>query len=375
MLYNRSSFHSSFSIKEKFFSLDLTLLFSILLLGVISIFAQYSSSGGTFDYYSKSHAIRFSIIFVIFLFVSFTEIKFWHSTSFLIFVFLVLLLLFVKFYGIQSQGSRRWVNLFVINLQPSELMKIGIILFLSNYYHKISEGDVNKFRFLLYPVIAILTPFILVLSQPDLGTAILILLSGVVVTWLAGVRWKIFAYLLLAAIALAPIAISFLKPYQKSRILTFLNPDSDPLGAGYQIIQSKIAIGSGGLFGKGFLNGSQAYLNFLPEKHTDFIFTLYSEEFGFLGSVAIIFLYSLITYRIIKIGNETRSTFGKLYCFGFANAFFIYVAVNMSMVLGLLPIVGAPLPILSYGGSSMLAIMFGLGIVMSCSIYKNSAVG
>ena len=375
MLYNRSSFHSSFSIKEKFFSLDLTLLFSILLLGVISIFAHYSSSGGTFDYYSKSHAIRFSIIFVIFLFVSFTEIKFWHSTSFLIFVFLVLLLLFVKFYGIQSQGSRRWVNLFVINLQPSELMKIGIILFLSNYYHKISEGDVNKFRFLLYPVIAILTPFILVLSQPDLGTAILILLSGVVVTWLAGVRWKIFAYLLLAAIALAPIAISFLKPYQKSRILTFLNPDSDPLGAGYQIIQSKIAIGSGGLFGKGFLNGSQAYLNFLPEKHTDFIFTLYSEEFGFLGSVAIIFLYSLITYRIIKIGNETRSIFGKLYCFGFANAFFIYVAVNMSMVLGLLPIVGAPLPILSYGGSSMLAIMFGLGIVMSCSIYKNSAVG
>ena len=375
MLYNRSSFHSSFSIKEKFFSLDLTLLFSILLLGVISIFAQYSSSGGTFDYYSKSHAIRFSIIFVIFLFVSFTEIKFWYSTSFLIFVFLVLLLLFVKFYGIQSQGSRRWVNLYIINLQPSELMKIGIILFLSNYYHKTSEGDINKFRYLLYPVIAILAPVIFVVSQPDLGTAILILLSGVVVTWLAGVRWKIFAYLSLAAIVLAPIAISFLKPYQKSRILTFLNPDSDPLGAGYQIIQSKIAIGSGGLFGKGFLNGSQAYLNFLPEKHTDFIFTLYSEEFGFLGSVLMVFLYSLITYRIIKIGNETRSIFGKLYCYGFANAFFIYVAVNMSMVLGLLPIVGAPLPILSYGGSSMLAIMFGLGIVMSCNVYRNAPVG
>ena len=285
------------------------------------------------------------------------------------------LLIFVKFYGIQSQGSRRWVNLFVINLQPSELMKIGIILFLSNYYHKISDGDVNKLRFLLYPVIAILAPFILVLSQPDLGTAILILLSGIVVTWLAGVRWKIFAYLTLLATILAPIAISFLKPYQKSRILTFLNPDSDPLGAGYQIIQSKIAIGSGGLFGKGYLNGSQAYLNFLPEKHTDFIFTLYSEEFGFIGSIFMVFLYSLITYRIIKIGTETRSIFGKLYCYGFANAFFIYVAVNMSMVLGLLPIVGAPLPILSYGGSSMLAIMFGLGIVMSCNIYKNSAVG
>jgi len=375
MLYSRHALHSPFSVKDKLFNLDFILFFSILLLGVISIFAQFSSSGGNFDYYSKSHAIRFCLFFVLFLVISFTPIRFWHSTSFFIFLSLLALLIFVKFYGIQSQGSRRWINLYVINLQPSELMKIGIILFLSNYYHKISEGDVNKVRFLLYPVIAILAPFILVVSQPDLGTAILILLSGVVVTWLAGVRWKIFAYLSLVAVILAPIAISFLKPYQKSRILTFLNPDSDPLGAGYQIIQSKIAIGSGGLFGKGYLNGSQAYLNFLPEKHTDFIFTLYSEEFGFIGSVFMIFLYSLIIYRIIRIGSETRSIFGKLYCYGFANAFFIYVAVNMSMVLGLLPIVGAPLPILSYGGSSMLAIMFGLGIVMSCNVYKNSAIG
>ena len=375
MLYSRHALHSPFSVKDKLFNLDFILFFSILLLGVISIFAQFSSSGGNFDYYSKSHAIRFCLFFVLFLVISFTPIRFWHSTSFFIFLSLLALLIFVKFYGIQSQGSRRWINLYVINLQPSELMKIGIILFLSNYYHKISDGDINKVRFLLYPVIAILAPFILVLSQPDLGTAILILLSGIVVTWLAGVRWKIFAYLTLLATILAPIAISFLKPYQKSRILTFLNPGSDPLGAGYQIIQSKIAIGSGGLFGKGYLNGSQAYLNFLPEKHTDFIFTLYSEEFGFIGSIFMVFLYSLITYRIIKIGTETRSIFGKLYCYGFANAFFIYVAVNMSMVLGLLPIVGAPLPILSYGGSSMLAIMFGLGIVMSCNIYKNSAVG
>ena len=375
MLYSRSSLHSPFSIRDKLFDLDFTLLTSVLLLGIISIFAQYSSSGGTFDYHSKSHALRFGTFFILFLVVSFTSIRFWHSSSFLFFLVLVILLLFVKFYGIQSQGSRRWVNLYVINLQPSELMKIGIILFLSNYYHKISEGDVNKIKYLLFPLIAILAPFILVLSQPDLGTAILILMSGMVVTWLAGVRWKIFAYLSILSIVLAPIAISFLKPYQKSRILTFLNPDSDPLGAGYQIIQSKIAIGSGGLFGKGFLNGSQAYLNFLPEKHTDFIFTLYSEEFGFIGSVLMIFLYSLITYRIIRIGNVTRSIFGKLYCFGFANAFFIYVAVNMAMVLGLLPIVGAPLPILSYGGSSMLAIMLGLGIVMSCNVYKNSPIG
>ena len=374
MLYNRQSLHSPFSIRDKISDLDYTLLFSILLLGIVSIFAQFSSSGGIFDYYSKSHAIRFGIFFVLFLVISFTPINFWYSSSLLLFLSLICLLLFVKFYGVQSQGSRRWVNLFVINLQPSELMKIGIILFLSGYYHKISEGDVNKIKFLLFPLLAILAPFILVVSQPDLGTAILILLSGIVVTWLAGVKWKIFAYLSLFAIISAPIIITFLKPYQKSRILTFLNPDSDPLGAGYQIIQSKIAVGSGGLFGKGFLNGSQAYLNFMPEKHTDFIFTLFSEEFGFIGSISMIFLYFLITYRIIQIGNHTRSIFGKLYCYGFANAFFIYVAVNMSMVLGLLPIVGAPLPILSYGGSSMLAIMLGLGIVMSCNVHRNSNV-
>jgi rod shape determining protein RodA len=375
MLYNRTSLHTPFKFRDKFFDLDFTLLFSILLLGIISIFAQYSSSGGQFDYFSKSHAIRFVVFFLFFLTISFVNIRFWNDYSVLIFIFLVILLILVKFFGVQSQGSRRWINLFVFNLQPSELMKIGIILFLSNYYHKISSNDVNKMRFLLYPLIALMVPFMLVLTQPDLGTALLIVISGVVITWLSGVKWKIFAYLSGLLLILAPIAISFLKPYQKSRILTFLNPDLDPLGAGYQIIQSKIAIGSGGLFGKGFLNGSQAYLNFLPEKHTDFIFTLYSEEFGFLGSSFMIFLYFLITFRIIQIGNITRSIFGKLYCYGFATAFFIYVAVNMSMVLGLLPIVGAPLPILSYGGSSMLAMMFGLGIVMSCNVYKNNAIG
>ena len=175
-------------------------------------------------------------------------------------------------------------------------------------------------------------------------------------------------------LAILPIAISFLKPYQKSRILTFLNPERDPLGAGYQIIQSKIAIGSGGLFGKGFLNGSQSYLDYLPEKHTDFIFTLFSDDFGFFGSLFILILYAIIVWRIVKIGNITRSSFGKLYCYSFATAFFIYVVVNMMMVLGLLPIVGSPLPIMYYGGSSMMAIMFGLGVAMSCRVYKDTPV-
>ena len=171
-----------------------------------------------------------------------------------------------------------------------------------------------------------------------------------------------------------PVGISFLKPYQKSRILTFLEPERDALGAGYQIIQSKIALGSGGIFGKGFLQGSQSYLDYLPEKHTDFIFTLFSEEFGFIGSLTLLLIYVLIIYRITAIGQNSRNNFAKLYCFGFAAAFFVYVAVNMSMVLGLLPIVGAPLPIMSYGGSSMLAVMIGLGIVMSCKIYQEDDI-
>ena len=374
MLYSRSSLHTPFAFRDKLFNLDFILFFAVLLLGIISIFAQYSSSGGQWVSYSINHAMRFLIFFSFFIAISFINISLWNRFSILIFISFILLLLAVKFLGLQSQGSRRWINLFVFVLQPSELMKIGIILFLANYYHRTSSGDVNKLKYLLVPVISIFIPFSMVVTQPDLGTALLILFSGLVVTWLAGVRWKIFAYLSLLALVLAPIAISFLKPYQKSRILSFLNPDLDPLGAGYQIIQSKIAIGSGGLFGKGFLNGSQAYLDFLPEKHTDFIYTLYAEEFGFFGSIFMVFLYFLITYRIVHIGNLTRSIFGKLYCYGFSTAFFIYVTVNMSMVLGLLPIVGAPLPILSYGGSSMLAIMFGLGVVMSCNVHKNNAV-
>jgi len=261
-----------------------------------------------------------------------------------------------------------------MNLQPSELMKIGLILFLAKYYHRVSIDNINRLKFLFIPIVAIIAPVLLVVTQPDLGTSLLIAAGGVIIAWLAGVKLKFFAYAFLAFIALLPIAISFLKPYQKSRILTFLNPDRDPLGAGYQIIQSKIAIGSGGLFGKGFLQGSQSYLDYLPEKHTDFIFTLFSEEFGFFGSVFILLLYGIIISRIIKIGNNTRSSFGKLYCYSFGTAFFIYVAVNMGMVLGLLPIVGSPLPIMSYGGSSMMAIMLGLGIAMSCKIYKDTPV-
>ena len=368
------SIQSSMGLKDKIFSMDYVLVISIFILGIISMFAMYSTDGGEFKYHTNSHILRFFVFFVCFFVVSLIKIRFWHDQSYLIYILFFLLLLGVKYFGLTSSGSKRWLDLYVMNLQPSELMKVGLILFLAKYYHRLPVDSMNSIRYLVIPLVALVAPLLLVATQPDLGTTILIAAGGIVVAWLAGVKVKFFAISGLILITLLPVAVSFLKPYQKSRILTFLNPERDPLGAGYQIIQSKIAIGSGGFFGKGFLNGSQSYLDYLPEKHTDFIFTLFSEEFGFSGSLSILILYSIIISRIIKIGNQTRSNFGKLYCYSFATAFFIYVVVNMMMVLGLLPIVGSPLPIMSYGGSSMMAIMFGLGIVMSCKIYKDIPV-
>tara|TARA_B100001996_G_scaffold382769_1_gene375624 strand:+ start:2683 stop:3807 length:1125 start_codon:yes stop_codon:yes gene_type:complete len=373
-MFTSRSIESSFSFRDKVYSIDYILVLSIFVLGIVSIFAMYSTDGGEFKYHTKSHIARFGIFFLFFITISFFKTTFWYRSSTLIYLLCFLLLIGVKYFGLTSSGSQRWINFYIINLQPSELMKIALILFLAKYYHRIPVADVNRLKFLFLPLATLTAPVLLVVTQPDLGTSILIAAGGVSVAWLAGIRFKFFAYASILFISITPIAISFLKPYQKARILTFLNPDRDPLGAGYQIIQSKIAIGSGGLFGKGFLNGSQSYLDFLPEKHTDFIFTLFSEEFGFVGSIFIMCLYALIIWRIVKIGDVTRSNFGKLYCYGFATAFFIYIGVNMSMVLGLLPIVGAPLPIMSYGGSSMLAIMLGLGIAMSCKVYKDAPV-
>ena len=358
------------SFVDKILAFDFTLCFLILLLGTISLFAMYSSERGNFSYHTQNHLYRFSIFFFLFIVISFFRTQFWFKSAYLFYFIILILLLAVDSFGVTASGSKRWINLFFINLQPSELMKVALIIFLARYYNKIPSHNINNIKYILIPFLSFLIPVILVIIQPDLGTAVLIATSGLIVIWLAGFRIKYFFYSLCALIFLTPIGISFLKTYQKSRILTFFDPERDPLGAGYQIIQSKIAVGSGGIFGKGFLQGSQSYLGYLPEKQTDFIFTLFSEEFGFIGSIILLSIYALIIYRIALIGNQSRNNFGKLFCFGFAASFFVYVTVNMMMVLGLVPIVGAPLPIMSYGGSSMLSIMIGLGVVMSCKIHN-----
>ena len=365
-------FHNSFNNQLTFFqkirNFDYILLTCILLLGIISTFSMYSTDGGEILFYTKSHMSKFIIFFSLMIFLSFINIKFWHYFGYVFYIVILFLLIWATLYGVKASGSQRWINLYFINLQPSELMKVAIIVCLAKYYHRVQLNQVNTLQHIFSAMVILILPIILVITQPDLGTSILIAFSGLLVMWFAGLNIKYFIYSFVIFLVTTPFAISFLKPYQKSRILTFLNPDRDPLGAGYQIIQSKIAVGSGGITGKGFLKGTQSYLEFLPEKHTDFIFTLFAEEFGFVGSLILLLIYIIIIYRIIKIGLISRSYFSKLFCYGFASAIFFYITVNMSMVLGLLPIVGSPLPIMSYGGSSMLATMIGFSIVMSARV-------
>jgi len=366
--------NNRFNIFQKFRNFDYLLLVCILLLGLISLVTMYSTDGGKILFHTKSHFTKLVVFTSMMLIISFINIKYWFSIGYLAYLVVVGLLIWTYLFGIQSSGSQRWINLYFINLQPSELMKIFIILCLAKYFHRMKLENVNSIYTILTSLIVILLPMGLVIVQPDLGTSLLIAISGIAVLWFAGINHKYFIYTMIGFLISLPFIISFLKPYQKLRVLTFLNPDRDPLGAGYQIIQSKIAVGSGGIFGKGFLKGTQSYLEFLPEKHTDFIFTLFSEEFGFVGSAFLLLIYAVIIYRILSIGATSRSYFAKLFCYSFGGAIFVYIAINMSMVLGLLPIVGSPLPIMSYGGSSMLATMIGFGIVMSAKVHSQQSI-
>ena len=371
-LHNRIKTNNNFFKKIR--DLDFILLACILILGLISLATMYSTDGGEVLFHTRSHFFKLIIFISLMLLISFLNIKFWFSIGYLAYLLIVVMLVWTINFGVTASGSQRWIDLYFINIQPSELMKIFIILCLAKYFHRKRLENVNSFYSVIISLIIIFLPMSLVIIQPDLGTSLLISISGILVLWFAGLNQKYFFYSFLISILSLPFIISFLKPYQKLRVLTFLDPDRDPLGAGYQIIQSKIAVGSGGLFGKGFLKGTQSYLEFLPEKHTDFIFTLFSEEFGFLGSVLLLLIYAITIYRIIKIGSVSRSYFAKLFCYSFGASIFVYIIINMSMVLGMLPIVGSPLPIMSYGGSSMLATMIGFGIVMSAKIHSQQSI-
>ena len=373
-MFQHDRLSNEITLFQKIKNLDYILLISVILLSLLSVFVMYSTDGGEILFHTKSHFVKLIVFTFMMIMISFINIKFWFAIGYLSYLLVIGLLFWTYFFGITSSGSQRWINLYFINLQPSELMKIFIILCLAKYFHRMRLENVNSVYTILTSLIIIMMPMGLVIVQPDLGTAVLISISGIAVLWFAGINYKYFIYTVLGFVISLPFIIAFLKPYQKLRVLTFLNPDRDPLGAGYQIIQSKIAVGSGGIFGKGFLKGTQSYLEFLPEKHTDFIFTLFSEEFGFVGSALLLIIYAIIIYRIIAIGAQSRSYFAKIFCYSFGAAIFVFITINMSMVLGLLPIVGSPLPIMSYGGSSMLATMIGFGIVMSAKVHSQQLI-
>ena len=336
-----------------------------------------SVAGGSLDPWASAQIQRFSIGFLAMFIIAMTPIWIWRNVSVPIYIIALLLLLLVEFLGSTGMGAQRWINLGFINLQPSEVAKVALIMLMAAYYDWLPTDKVSKPLWVLVPVIFISLPVLLVLQQPDLGTSILLLISGVIVMFLAGVHWVYFGTVI--ALSSGFVVALFksrgtewqlLQDYQFLRIDTFLDPDKDPLGAGYHITQSKIALGSGGWTGRGFMEGTQSRLNFLPEKHTDFIFTTIAEEFGFIGTVSILAIYVGIIIFCLHSALRHKERFSSLLSLGLTVTFFLFFAVNMSMVMGLAPVVGVPLPLISYGGSAMLVLMGAFGLIQSAHVHR-----
>jgi rod shape determining protein RodA len=299
------------------------------------------------------------------------DIRYWFRISYWLYALALVLIVAVDLRGVIGMGAQRWIDLGFIQLQPSELMKIALVIALARYFHCLSTENAPRLIDLFVPAGLILLPVGLVLKQPDLGTAMMLLAGGAIVFFLAGVRLWVFGAAALAAAGSAPLVWSMLRDYQRARLTTFLSPDADPLGAGYHILQSKIALGSGGLFGKGFMAGTQTRLAFLPERQTDFIFTMIAEEFGLVGALALLALYVLVIVYGFTIALRSRNQFGRLLGLGLATNFFLYVFINTAMVIGLIPVVGVPLPLISYGGSAMVTVMLGFGLLMNVGIHRD----
>jgi len=360
---------------EKALQLNWLLILLVCAIAGIGFAMLYSAAGGDMNPWASRQIVRFGVGMVVMISVALVDIRFWMRAAYIVYGIAFVLLVGVDLLGSISGGAQRWVNLGVIQLQPSEVMKIALVLALARYFHGIQLEDIRRIGVLVPPVLMILAPAALVLRQPDLGTAALLGLGGTVIMFVAGLRlWKL-AVAAAGLLGAVPVAWQFLHTYQKTRILTFLDPESDPLGAGYHILQSKIALGSGGMFGKGYLQGTQSHLNFLPEKQTDFIFTMLAEEFGLVGGIGLLLLYMVTCTYGVAISLRCHNQFGRLLGMGVTTTFFFYVLFNVAMVMGLVPVVGVPLPLISYGGSAMLTLMFGFGLLLNIYIHRDLAIG
>lgn len=352
----------------------------VLLLIAVASFGflmLYSVAGGSYSPWAEAQMKRFVMGLVLMFGIAMVPIWFWRNVSGVLYAGSLVLLVLVQYLGIEQKGAQRWIDLGFMRLQPSELMKITLVMFLAAYYDWLPAKKTSKPFWIAIPIAIILVPTFLVFQQPDLGTSLLLLMGGALVVFMAGVHWGYFAVVFASGIALIAAVFNsrsktwqLLNDYQYRRIDTFLDPASDPLGAGYHITQSKIALGSGGWTGRGFMQGTQTRLNFLPEKHTDFIFTTLAEEFGFLGAFSLLSLYALIIVFCVWSALLCKDRFSSLLILGIAGTFFLFFAVNMSMVMGMAPVVGVPLPLVSYGGSAMLVLMVAFGMVQSAYVHR-----
>ncbi len=361
----------------KILYLNWALLLLLISTASVGFLMLYSVAGGAFDPWAEAQIKRFILGFSAMLVVAMVPIWFWRNMSGVAYLGSIFLLIYVEFFGSVQMGAQRWIDLGFMRLQPSEAMKIALVMLLAAYYDWLPLPRTSRPLWVLLPVLFILLPTMMVLRQPDLGTALLLLIGGGLMMFLAGVHWAYFATVIAAGIGMVGAVFQsrgtswqLIQDYQFRRIDTFLNPASDPLGAGYHITQSKIALGSGGWTGRGFMQGTQSRLNFLPEKHTDFIFTTLAEEFGFVGAISLLTLYALIILFCVTSALKNRNRFSSLLILGIAATFFLFFAVNMSMVMGLAPVVGVPLPMVSYGGSAMLILMLGFGLVQSAHVHR-----
>ncbi len=362
---------SSLSLPEKLAQLHWPLLVVIVLIGGAGYLLLYSAGGGSHEPWAWRHAVRLGVGAAIMLTVAMIDLRFWFKIAYPLFAVVLLMLVAVDVAGNLSKGAQRWLDLGFVQLQPSELMKVVLVLALARYFHSAYLEEVKRPLYLLPPVLMVVAPVLLVLVQPDLGTALMLIAVGGAMLFLAGVRlWK-FALVLGGVAVAGPILWSQMHDYQRQRVYTFLDPESDPLGSGYHIIQSKIALGSGGFWGKGLLHGTQSQLSFLPEKHTDFAFTMLAEETGFAGAVLVLGLFLAAVLLGLLIALRARSQFGRLLAAGIVVNFSLYIVINVAMVTGLIPVVGVPLPMISYGGTAMLTVLLGFGLVLATDVHRD----
>ncbi len=343
-------------------------LFVVFLIISVGLLMLFSAANGSIYPWVTKQIINVIIGLIILVCIVSTDLHWWYAQSYKIYFLVLILLIMVEIMGFIGMGAQRWLNLYVINLQPSELMRIALVLALARYFSGLTPYEVSQFRYLVFPLMLVFIPVALVLKQPDLGTAVLLVSGALVVFFIAGVNKWFFIGGIVSALISMPILWNFLHGYQKKRVLIFLNPEIDPSHAGYHITQSKIALGSGGFFGKGWLKGTQSHLNFLPEKQTDFIFTMLAEEFGFVGCASLLVLFGFLISWGYFVAEHSKSQYGRMVAIGLISTLFLYVFINSAMVMGLLPVVGVPMPFLSYGGTSMVTMMASVAFIFCVSI-------